>query len=217
MNDMRPTIVPKSDQLNADDLLGRTMMITVTKVLINAEADQPVSIHYEGDNGKPFKICKSMRRVLVTVWGPDASKYAGRRMTLYRDDKVAFGGQAVGGIRISHMSDIDREVTMALTATRAQRKPFTVRPLNDTAEPTKAAHGPENGHSVDLDEGLSDYADTVEFEIDTATDARKLHAWFNGEAMKTTEWMALREADPGRANALKAKASAKVQDLKVPT
>lgn len=124
-----PTIVPKSDQLNADDLIGRSLTVTVTKVALTGEPDQPFAVHFEGDNGNPYKPCKSMRRVMVNVWGSDGNAFVGRRMTLYRDDKVAFGGTAVGGIRISHMSDIDRDVTMALTATRAQRKPYTVKPL----------------------------------------------------------------------------------------
>jgi hypothetical protein len=131
MDDMLRTIEPKSDQLNADDLLGaRTLTIMVSKVSILA-GDQPVALHYEGDNGKPYKPCKSMRRVVVTVWGPDANLYIGGRMTLYRDDGVMFGGVAVGGIRISHISGIDKERTIALTASRAVRKPYTVRPLVD--------------------------------------------------------------------------------------
>ena len=139
MTDLRPTITPKSDQLNADDLIGRSITIKVQKVSLRGEADQPIAIHYEGDGGKPYLPCKSMRRVMVHVWGPDGAKFAGRRMTLYRDDKVTFGKEAVGGIRISHMSGIDREVTMALTATRANRKPYTVKPLpTDKAEPTES-------------------------------------------------------------------------------
>ena len=129
MTDLRKTIIPKSDQLNADDLIGQTMTIRVTKVSLLTEADQPIAINFEGDNGKPFKPCKSMRRVMVTVWGPDGNAYIGRSMTLYRDEKVMFGGLAVGGIRISHMTDIDAPVTMALTATRANKKPYTVKPL----------------------------------------------------------------------------------------
>ena len=50
-------------------------------------------------------------------------------MTLYADEKVQFGGLAVGGIRISHMSHIDAPVTMALTVTRANKKAFTVKPM----------------------------------------------------------------------------------------
>lgn len=129
MNDMRQTIVPKSDQLNADDLIAGPITITVTEVRIRGGQEQPVSIHYEGDNGKPYKSCKSMNRVLVAAWGADASQYAGRRMTLYRDPSVRWGGMEVGGIRISHLSDIDATMTMALTATKGSRKPFTVKPL----------------------------------------------------------------------------------------
>lgn len=129
MADIRKTTEPKSDQLNADSLIGgNTLTIKVTKVELCA-GDQPVSIHYENENGRPYKPCKSMRRVLVHCWGPDGNAFIGRSMTLYCDDKVVFGGQAVGGIRISHMSHIDAPVTMALTATRASRKPFTVKPL----------------------------------------------------------------------------------------
>lgn len=138
MTNLLATIAPKSDQLNADDLIGRSLTITVSRVALCGEADQPIAVHYEGDGGKPYKPCKSMRRVMVHIWGPDGSTFPGRRMTLYRDDKVRFGSDAVGGIRISHMSGIDRDVTMALTATRASRKPYTVRPLpTDLAEPTE--------------------------------------------------------------------------------
>jgi hypothetical protein len=59
-----------------------------------------------------------VRRILVGVWGKDASKYVGRSMTIYRDPTVAFGGLQVGGIRVSHMSHIDAEKTVALQVTR---------------------------------------------------------------------------------------------------
>ncbi|MDR3439850.1 hypothetical protein [Telmatospirillum sp.] len=139
MTDLRKTIAPKSDQMNSDDLIGGARTITVTKVSLCTEAEQPIAINFEGDNGKPYKPCKSMRRVMVTVWGPDGGAYAGRSMTLYRDPSVQFGGLAVGGIRISHMSHIDKPVTMALTATRANRKAFTVKPL------VVAAKSPDRG------------------------------------------------------------------------
>lgn len=129
MTDLRTTTEPKSDQLNADSLIGgKTLTIKVTKVDLLA-GDQPVAIHYENENGRPYKPCKSMRRVMVHVWGPDGSAYAGRSMTLYCDEKVQFGGMAVGGIRISHMSNIEAPVSMALTATRGSKKVYTVKPL----------------------------------------------------------------------------------------
>lgn len=140
MTTMLETVVPKSDQLNADDLMGgQTKTIKITNITI-AMGEQPVSIHYEGDNGKPYKPGKSMRRVLIHCWGADANKYIGRSLTLYRDDKVKFGGADVGGVRISYMSDIPEQVTIALTTTRAQRKPFTVRPLSVVSASTEAEY-----------------------------------------------------------------------------
>ena len=138
--DLTETTAPKSDQLNADDLIAGPRTIRVTRVSLLG-GDQPIAINFEGDNGKPYKPCKSMRRVMVRIWGPDGSKYAGHEMTLYCDPTVKFGGQEVGGIRISHMSGIDKPVTIALTATRASRKPFTVKPLERSAAP--AAGGDE--------------------------------------------------------------------------
>jgi hypothetical protein len=138
MIDLRGTIKPKSDQLNADDLIGGPLTIRITAVSV-AEGEQPVSISFEGDGGKPFKPGKSMRRVLVNLWGPDGAAYVGRSLTLYRDEEVVFGGVAVGGIRISHMSHLQRETTMALTSTKAKRKPFTVRPLVAEKPTDKAA------------------------------------------------------------------------------
>lgn len=129
MNDMSAVIVPKSDQLNSDDLIAGPMTIQITGVNIKPGGEQPVAISFSGDNNKPWKPCKSMSRILVAAWGPDAKKYVGRSLTLYRDPGVKWAGLEVGGIRISHMSDIEGQITMALTATRGSRKPHTVRVL----------------------------------------------------------------------------------------
>lgn len=135
MNDMTAVIVPKSDQINADDLIPGPRTITITDVDIRPGTEQPVSIRFDGDNGKPWKPCKSMSRVLVAMWGPDAKKYVGRSVTLYRDPNVKWGGLPVGGIRISHMTDLPSEkldngkIQLALTETKGKRSPFVIRPL----------------------------------------------------------------------------------------
>ena len=58
----------------------------------------------------------------------------------------------VGGIRISRMSDIDSAITLALTMTRANKKPFTVRPLKAPKESAAVQSQPEtagtNGNSA---------------------------------------------------------------------
>lgn len=133
MNDMASTIIPKSDQLNADDLIAGEKTIKIRDVVIRPNGEQRVWIYFDGDDGKPYKACKSMCRVMVTVWGADSKAYVGRSMTLYRDPSVPWGGLAVGGIRISHMSDIDSKVTIVLTMSKQSKKPFTVKPLEKNA------------------------------------------------------------------------------------
>lgn len=131
--DMSQFVEAKSDQLNADDLIGNPRIITVTRVTGDG-GDQPVSIYYEGDNGKPFKPCKTMRRVLMAVWGKYASRdYPGRSMRLYRDDSVTFGGLATGGIRISHVSHLDKETVVVVMKTKGKKAGIKIYPLKDAA------------------------------------------------------------------------------------
>lgn len=137
MIDLRATVVPKSDQLNADDLIAGPLTIRITGVEVPG-GEQPVTIHYDGGDGRPYRPGKSMRRALINLWGPDGEAYIGRSLTLYRDEKVQFGGETVGGIRISHASHLDKPVTMALTATRGKRKPFTIQPLREAPKQPSA-------------------------------------------------------------------------------
>ena len=126
--DMTSTIQPRSDQLNADDLLTGPMTVTITEVT-QGNAEQPVNVNTVETPGRPYKPSKSMRRVMVAAWGKDASAYAGRRLTLYCNPEIKFGGNKVGGIEISHMSDIDADLKVSLTATRGKKKLHTVKPL----------------------------------------------------------------------------------------
>lgn len=129
--DISHTIVSKSDQLNADQLLGGPITITVSAVRI-AEGDQPVVIQYRNDNGRPYKPCLSMRKILAFAWGTDASQWVGRSITLYNDPEVMFGGKKVGGIRISHLSHIKGDITASITVTRGKKREMTIKKLQQT-------------------------------------------------------------------------------------
>lgn len=129
ITDLRGTIVPKSDQLNAEQLLGGDMTVTVTDVRMGSE-EQPVILHYENDQGRPFKPCKTMRKLLIFAWGEDGRNWVGKSMTLYNDQQVRYGGMTVGGIRISHLSHIEREISVSLTATKGKKAMHTVLPLD---------------------------------------------------------------------------------------
>lgn len=129
MSSLLPTIQAKSDQLNAVDLIGGPRTVLVTAVKVKEGDEQPVAVSFEGDGGRPYKPCLTMRRLLANVWGGDTSAFPGRSMTLYNDPNVRFGRDEVGGIRISHMSHIDAARSFWTTISRGKKAQITVRPL----------------------------------------------------------------------------------------
>ena len=126
--DLTESIAPKSDQINADDLMAGPVTVTIAEVA-KGTPEQPVDVRLVEYPGRAYRPSKSMRRVMVSAWGAEASTYAGRRITLFRNPDIKFGSATVGGIEISHLSNIDKPLTIALTATRGKRKNFTVTPL----------------------------------------------------------------------------------------
>lgn len=129
---LRDTITPKSDQINYDDVMTAPLTVRVAG-LAQGSAEQPVIVRIvNAETGaalRDFKPCKSMRRVLIAAWGDKGKDWIGQRMTLYGDSEVKFGGVAVGGIRISHVSGITEPLTLKLTTTRSKRAEYVVRPL----------------------------------------------------------------------------------------
>jgi len=137
--DITTTTAPKSDQQNFDDYIGGPKTVTITEVRQGSD-EQPIAIHLAEFPGRPYKPSKSMRRVLAGSWPQvDTDDYAGRRMTLYGDPDVKFGGKKVGGIKIAALSHIGQRLVFSLTETKGKKEPHTVEPLPDaTPAPTAA-------------------------------------------------------------------------------
>jgi len=125
------TIAPKSDQLNYDDVAVTPITDKVVGLKFGSP-EQPVVVALE--KHRDYKPCKSMRRVLIAAWGDEGRKWMGHSLTLVGDATVAFGGAQVGGIRISHLTGIDKPMTIKLTTTRSKRSDYTVTPLVIAAE-----------------------------------------------------------------------------------
>ena len=140
VRDLRATVVPKSDQLNAEQLLSGPMTVRITDIRIGNSEEQPVIIHYENDSGRPYKPCKTMRKVLILAWGEDGTKWIGRSMTLYNEQSVKFGGMEVGGIRISHLSDIPRDMQVSLTSTKGKKSAHFIRLMPDPEAEAKRVY-----------------------------------------------------------------------------
>ena len=132
--DITDSLAANSAQQNYDEYLAGPKTVTVAEVT-QGTVEQPVNVELVEFPGKPFKPAKSVRRVLAAAWGTDASQWTGRRLTIYGDPSVRYGGKEVGGLRVSHVSHIDKPITVALTVTRGKRAPFTVQPLPDQPAP----------------------------------------------------------------------------------
>lgn len=135
MTTLSEALAPKSDQLNADDLIPGPRVLKITGGRTAKDGRQTrIILSFEGDQGKPFKPCKTMGRAMVMVWGLTdegfASQVIGKSIRVYRDPEVTFGDQGqVGGIRISHMSHIDKPARRKLTVSQGQKREFIFHPL----------------------------------------------------------------------------------------
>ena len=121
------SIAPRSDQINADDLIGGPSTYTIREVVLG-KAEQPFDFLLV-ETDRAYRPSKTMRRVIVNAWGAETANYAGRRLTLYREPSIMFGREKVGGIRISHMSHIDGPREVMVQTSRGKREKFTVQPL----------------------------------------------------------------------------------------
>lgn len=131
--DVSNAIVAKSDQLNAIDLVGRDVTVTIIDVK-QGPADQPVHIITDAYGpSRPWKASKTALRDIVQAWGTDSTVWVGRRLTLFNDPEVLWAGQAVGGIRIRAMSHIDKAFEAKHVITRGKTKKVMIQPLPDAA------------------------------------------------------------------------------------
>lgn len=133
---MKITAEPRSDQINSDDFIGSAQTYTIANVRVGS-AEQKYDIELAEIKDKAWRPPLTMLRLLMHAWGDESDDWIGRRVTLYRDESVRFGSDAVGGIRISHMSHLPggKPLTVKLTKTRGRKQNYTVEPLPDAPPP----------------------------------------------------------------------------------
>lgn len=147
--DLTASIEPRSDQINADELISGPVTYTIREV-INGKAESPFDFMLV-ETERAYRPSKTMRRVIVNAWGPEASNYAGRRLTLYREPTIQFGGKTVGGIRISAMSHIEKRVEVLAQVTRGKREKFVVDPLPELTNADRIAVLKSEWRAADAD------------------------------------------------------------------
>lgn len=177
---------PKSDQLNADDLIGGPITITITGVKIMLSADQKVVVSYQGDNGKPYKPSKGMFRLMAQMWGADEALWIGKSLTLVRDPTVRFGSDEVGGIRIHAASDIPGGLRYSVTMKKGVRKTVQPERLGDAPVKPKSEGQPPDENSIAR----------LLAAIDGASDAERLNSiWTHNATRKIRDWLLSNDTD----------------------
>jgi hypothetical protein len=214
MVDLSKFVAANSDQLNAEDLIAGPRVITITRVTGRDSAEQPVEVHFEGDDGRPWRPCKTMRRALIRIWGADTSTYAGRQLKLFRDPTVQYGGLQVGGIRIEAASHIDRPVQMALPASKKRVQAITIQPLSapgasSPAMVPKQTAGEGAAPAAEEEPPHQVAVDRLQKAIKEAADAADLAAI---RAMRD-DWQAVKSGDRQMYEALAAAAADAVQRI----
>lgn len=133
MTNVAHTLTAKSDQLNACDLVGGAITVKILSALVKKGLDQPITIGIDGGY-QPWKPCLGMRRALARIWELDSEKWIGQSLTLYCDDSAKWGGEAVGGIRISHATGISEQQRIPMRLSKSKVVIHIINPLIITAE-----------------------------------------------------------------------------------
>lgn len=133
MDEWASALEAKSDQINAIDLIGGPQTFTIESVS-HGTPEQPMNIHLVESPGKAYRPSRTMRRFMAETWGWPPTTWAGKRLTVYRNPKTRFGKDEVGGIEISHVSDISAPMTFVLPGAKGARpKSWTAQPLVESA------------------------------------------------------------------------------------
>jgi hypothetical protein len=154
--DLTESIAPKSDQLDAIELVSGPRIFEIERVTTH-NAEQPFNFHLVGFP-RVWRPGKSMRRIIVAAWGSSAENYAGKRIELYCDPSIQFGNDITGGTRISRMSGIDKPLKVPLLVKRGKSALFTVTPLPDA--PVAPTPPPATIDPIILAEWLEVFATT---------------------------------------------------------
>lgn len=186
MTDISHTLIAKSDQLNAVDIIGTEKLLTITSVDVKQSGEQPVVIHYEGENKRPWKPALTARRILAALWGSDSSKWIGHTVAVHCDPTVVYAGEEVGGIRPHAATGIDSERVIKLKERRGPKpKTFTIQPLRmetTQAKPTRIEFSMETyTRAIEKIISESETHDELQTRFDRMSDWRKQAAQMDRE------------------------------------
>ncbi|ROS28883.1 hypothetical protein EDF22_0614 [Rathayibacter sp. PhB127] len=133
--DITQALAPTSDQIDAIELVEpRTFTIAPGSRLGKRDGKTVAEIRLV-EVDRVWRPSKGMLDVLAACWGTKGDQWVGRRVTVYNKPDVMFGPNKVGGIRISHLSNIEgpRDLLIRGAGAAGRKQTWHVDPLADAA------------------------------------------------------------------------------------
>ena len=125
-DDISDLIAPKSDQLNGDDFVTGPVDVTILAAKRSGTPQQPVWLTVSGYD-RPWKPCKTTLRLMAEAWKTTKTQeWVGKSARLFRDPSVVYGGKEVGGIRVSHLSHIERGFATPVSISKAVKRVWKI-------------------------------------------------------------------------------------------
>ena len=136
--DMRDTIIPKSDQLNADDLIGGDLTVRIVKVARSNTAEQPIAVSFDGD-------------LNLTAAGADNSVSVQNTLTKASGGNAAATLTATGDVRFENSADLTVSAGALALTLNADSDANAARPGSygiETCTSARAASASSSAHSA---------------------------------------------------------------------
>jgi hypothetical protein len=114
----------KSDQIDADDMIGNITMDVTIEAVKRGTSEQPIQLVLK-ETEKFYRPNKTFRRALIGCFGDEPANWVGQRLRLARDPNVMWGGVKVGGVIVSHAS-IEAPMVFMLQAKRGKKSAVSI-------------------------------------------------------------------------------------------
>lgn len=153
----------KSDQIDADDMIGNITMDVTIEAVKRGTSEQPIQLVLK-ETEKFYRPNKTFRRALIGCFGDEPANWVGQRLRLARDPNVMWGGVKVGGVIVSHAS-IEAPMVFMLQAKRGKKSAVSIDVIPPIQKPvpmpakvkeaaaalTKPARGTISGDALEGD------------------------------------------------------------------
>lgn len=138
----------KGDYISAAELGDKRPTLTISRITIcrieddkkKKDVDKPVMWFKEIDRG--WMYCKTTGHACAAMFGEDDEQWIGKRLTLYADPNVSFGGDQVGGIRIAGSPDIEKPIQVRIKFPKKKAFDVHLVPTKASTKPPAQQSGP---------------------------------------------------------------------------